>query len=71
MLTKHQHKPGEFDPGHCQDCAPETSLLDHYCMCNARSEPSRTSTGEPAAPTGRPSGPWALASGSCSPSSAY
>jgi hypothetical protein len=30
MLTKHQHKPGEFDPGHCQDCARETSLLDHY-----------------------------------------
>jgi hypothetical protein len=30
MLTKHQHKPGEFDPGHCQDCAHGTSLLDHY-----------------------------------------
>ena len=30
MLTEHQHKPGEFDPGHCQDCARETDLLDHY-----------------------------------------
>ena len=30
MLTEHQHKPGEFDPGHCQDCARETNLLDHY-----------------------------------------
>ena len=30
MLTEHQHKPGEFDPGHCRDCARETDLLDHY-----------------------------------------
>jgi hypothetical protein len=72
MLTKHQHKPGEFDPGHCQDCAHETSLLDHYWHVHARSGPSRTSTGGPATPTGRPSGPCGpLAPGSCSPSSAY
>jgi transposase len=30
MLTELQHKPGEFDPGHCRDCARETDLLDHY-----------------------------------------
>jgi hypothetical protein len=30
MLTEHQHQPGVFDPGHCQDCARETDLLDHY-----------------------------------------
>ena len=30
MLTEHQHKPGEFDPGHCRNCARETNLLDHY-----------------------------------------
>jgi hypothetical protein len=30
MLTEHQHQPGSFDPGHCQDCARETDLLDHY-----------------------------------------
>jgi hypothetical protein len=30
MLTEHQHKPGEFDPGHCRDCARETDLMDHY-----------------------------------------
>jgi hypothetical protein len=30
MLTEHQHQPGNFDPGHCQDCARETDLLDHY-----------------------------------------
>jgi hypothetical protein len=21
MLVEHQHEPGAFDPGHCQDCA--------------------------------------------------
>lgn len=30
MLVEHTHKPGEFDPGHCRDCARETDLLDHY-----------------------------------------
>jgi hypothetical protein len=30
MLIEHQHKPGEFDPGHCRDCAGESDLLDHY-----------------------------------------
>jgi hypothetical protein len=30
MLLEHQHKPGEFDPGPCRDCARETDLLDHY-----------------------------------------
>jgi hypothetical protein len=31
MLIEHQHKPGEFDPGHCRVCARATGLLDHYC----------------------------------------
>jgi hypothetical protein len=30
MLTKHQHQPGVFDPGHCRDCARDSDLLDHY-----------------------------------------
>ena len=30
MLIEHAHKPGEFDPGHCRDCARETDLLDHH-----------------------------------------
>ena len=30
MLLKHQHTPGEFDPGHCRGCARESDLLDHY-----------------------------------------
>jgi len=30
MLLKHAHKRGAFDPGHCQDCARETELLEHY-----------------------------------------
>jgi hypothetical protein len=30
MLIEHQHKPGEFDPSRCRDCARETGLLDHY-----------------------------------------
>jgi hypothetical protein len=30
MLTKHQHQPGVFDPGHCRDCAHDSDLLDHY-----------------------------------------
>jgi hypothetical protein len=30
MLTQHQHKPEEFDPGHCRTCARQAGLLDHY-----------------------------------------
>ena len=30
MLIQHQHKPGDFDPGHCRECAREGGLLDHY-----------------------------------------
>jgi hypothetical protein len=30
MLTQHQHKPEEFDPGHCRACARQAGLLDHY-----------------------------------------
>jgi hypothetical protein len=29
MLIQHQHKPEEFDPGHCRACARRTGLLDH------------------------------------------
>jgi hypothetical protein len=30
MLTAHQHKQEEFDPGHCPTCARQAGLLDHY-----------------------------------------
>ena len=30
MPLTHQHKPEVFDPGHCQDCARDAGLLDHY-----------------------------------------
>jgi hypothetical protein len=30
MLIQHQHKPEEFDPGHCRTCACQAGLLDHY-----------------------------------------
>jgi hypothetical protein len=30
MLIQHQHKPEEFDPGHCRPCARQAGLLDHY-----------------------------------------
>jgi hypothetical protein len=30
MLIQHQHKPEEFDPGHCRTCARVAGLLDHY-----------------------------------------
>jgi hypothetical protein len=29
MLTRHPHEPA-FDAGHCQDCARQAGLLDHY-----------------------------------------
>jgi hypothetical protein len=30
MLIEHEHKPSEFDPGHCRPCAHQAGLLDHY-----------------------------------------
>jgi hypothetical protein len=30
MRVGHQHEPGLFDPGHCQSCARQAGLLDHY-----------------------------------------
>ena len=30
MVTQHQHRPGEFDAGHCRACAHEAGLMDHY-----------------------------------------
>jgi hypothetical protein len=30
MLIQHDHRPGEFDAGHCQACAREAGLLSHY-----------------------------------------
>jgi L-aspartate oxidase len=30
MLTNHEHRPGEFDAGHCRACAREAGLLQHY-----------------------------------------
>jgi hypothetical protein len=30
MPIQHHHAPGLFDAGHCQACAREADLLDHY-----------------------------------------
>jgi hypothetical protein len=30
VLIQHQHKPEEFDPGHCRTCARQAGLPDHY-----------------------------------------
>ncbi|HZC99486.1 MAG TPA: hypothetical protein VFA46_04620 [Actinomycetes bacterium] len=30
MTTRHDHRLGEFDAGHCRACAGEAGLLDHY-----------------------------------------
>ncbi len=30
ILTRHHHKPGLFDPGHCRACARQAGLLDHH-----------------------------------------
>jgi hypothetical protein len=30
MITQHDHRPGEFDAGHCRACAREAGLLDYY-----------------------------------------
>jgi hypothetical protein len=30
MRIQHHHAPGLFDAGHCQACAREAGLLDHY-----------------------------------------
>ena len=30
MLTQHNHGTGVFDPGHCQACARQVGLLQHY-----------------------------------------
>ena len=36
MLVQHQHEPGVFDPGHCQGCARQAGLLDHYWQVQQR-----------------------------------
>ena len=30
MRVQHHHQPGLFDAGHCQACAHQAGLLDHY-----------------------------------------
>ena len=60
MLTEHQHKPGEFDPGHCQDCARETDLLDHYHHVQRQEQ----TVGRPTGGLGRPA---AIPPGPCGP----
>ena len=50
MLTEHQHKPGEFDPATARTVPTRPACWTTTGMCNARSEPSRTSTGGPATP---------------------
>jgi hypothetical protein len=65
-------QPGEFDPGHCQDCAHETSLSDHYWHVQ-RQERAFTDIYRWARHAHRQAigALWPLAPGSCSPSSAY
>jgi hypothetical protein len=30
ILVQHHHQPGVFDAGHCQACARQAGLLEHY-----------------------------------------
>jgi hypothetical protein len=44
MLTKHQHKPEVFDPGHCRACAYQAGLLDHYWRVQQEEDRLRAAT---------------------------
>jgi hypothetical protein len=69
MLIEHQHKTGEFDPGHCRRCARETDLLDHYWRVQ-REEQTINEAHGPGRPGATPSAPCGPpASGSCWPPS--
>jgi hypothetical protein len=39
VLLKHQHQPVAFDPGHCQDCARDAGLLDHFWHVQREEQP--------------------------------
>ena len=41
MLT-HDHRTGVFDPGHCQACARQAGLLDHYWHVQREEDSLRT-----------------------------
>jgi ferric-dicitrate binding protein FerR (iron transport regulator) len=44
MLTQHQHRLGQFDPGHCRACAHEAGLLDHYRRVQQEEDSLRATT---------------------------
>jgi hypothetical protein len=58
MLTQHQHKPAEFDPGHCRACARQAGLLDHYDR--VQREETRLQQTRASARTARRYALWAL-----------
>ena len=60
MLIQHQHRPGEFDPGHCRTCAHQAGLLDHYDR--VQREETRLRQTRALARAARPYAIWALVS---------
>jgi hypothetical protein len=59
MLIQHQHKPEEFDPGHCRTCAREAGLLDHHDRVQREETRLRQTRIWAYAAVGTPSGRWA------------
>jgi hypothetical protein len=60
MLIDHEHKPGEFDPGHCRPCAHRAGLMDHYHR--VQWEENRLRQAKASADGARRYGIWALVS---------
>ena len=60
MLIDHEHKPGEFDPGHCRPCAHQAGLMDHYHR--VQWEETRLRQATASADGARRYGIWALVS---------
>jgi hypothetical protein len=58
MLIQHQHKPGDFDPGHCRECARRTDPLGHYHRVQREEQAFKEATGGLG-------GPAATRSGTC------
>jgi hypothetical protein len=54
----HDHAVGRFDAGHCQACAVEAGLLDHYDR--VQREEARLRQARQWAQTARRSAAWAL-----------
>ena len=60
MPIQRHHPLGIFDAGHCQACAVEAGLLDHYDR--VRREEARLRQAQECARTARRYALWALAS---------